>query len=83
MKLFPTRQTKASNKSFLINEAEIFSELADKSGTALFLGKYPVSAVLSVLKKRNFFKEAQKRKLWPLEFDLDSSNFPPLQRFRV
>lgn len=83
MKIFSPRHNRSPEISLLINEDEILSELTDKSGTALFLGKYPLSAVFSILKKRNFFKEAQKRKLWPLEFDLDSSDFPPLQRFRV
>jgi len=83
MKIFSSRRNRSADTSFLIKEEEIFSELADKYGTGLFMGKYPVNAVLTVLKKRKFFKEAQKRKLWPLEFDLDSSDFPPLQRFRV
>ena len=80
--LFP-RNNKSLDKSLLINEDEILAELTDKSGTRLFLGKYPLNAVLAVIKKRHFFREAQKRKLWPLEFDLDSTEFPPLQRFRI
>lgn len=83
MKFFFPRNDKSLDKSLLINEDEILAELTDKSGTGLFLGKYPVNAVLAVFKKRNFFKEAQKRKLWPLVFDLDSKEFPPLQRFRI
>jgi len=38
--------------------------------------------VAAVLKRRNFFKEAKKRKLLPLEFGLDSSEYP-LQRFQI
>ncbi len=67
----------------LIEEAEIFSELEKKTGTSLFFGKYSLNTVFQVLEKRNFLKEAKKRKLYPLKFDLDSSNFPPLQRFRI
>jgi len=63
-------------------QEDIFSSLTDKKGTSLFLGKYSLNQVAAVLKKRNFFKEAQKRRLWPLEFDLDSSEYP-LQRFRI
>ena len=40
---------------------EIFSELAEKRGSSLFLGKYSLNAVLAVLKKRNFLKEAKKK----------------------
>lgn len=61
---------------------DIFSSLTEKKGTSLFLGKYSLNQVAAVLKKRNFFKEARKRRLWPLEFDLDSSQYP-LQRFRI
>jgi len=83
MKFFFPRNDKSPDKSLLINEDEILAELTDKSGTGLFLGKYPLNAVIAVFEKRNFFKEAQKRKLWPLEFDLDSKEFPPVQRFRI
>lgn len=83
MKFLFSRNINALDKSLLINEDEILAELMNKSGTGLFLGKYPLNAVLAVFKKRNFFREAQKRKLWPLEFDLDSTEFPPLQRFRI
>lgn len=67
----------------LVEESEIFSELEKKTGTSLFFGKYSLNTVLQVLEKRNFLKEAKKRKLYPLKFDLDSSNYPPLQRFRI
>ena len=83
MKIFSPRYKSSPDRSLLIKEEEIISELMDKSGTGLFLGKYPLNAVLVVFKKRNFFKEAKKRKLWPLEFDLDSTDFPPLQRLRI
>ncbi len=64
------------------DEKDILASLEEKKGTSLFLGKFSMAGVFAVLKKRGFFKDAQKRKLWPLEFDLDSSQFP-LQRFRV
>lgn len=66
----------------LFDEKEIFSSLKGQKGTSLFLGKYSLNEVAAVLNKKNFFKEAQKRKLWPLDFDLDSSAFP-LQRFQI
>ncbi len=80
---------KASRKDFpnlrlesSFQEDEIFSSAVSKRGTSLFLGRYTLNQVAATLKKRNFFKEAKKRKLWPLEFDLDSSEYP-LQRFRI
>ncbi|NIO49293.1 MAG: hypothetical protein GTN73_07660 [Candidatus Aminicenantes bacterium] len=69
-------------ESPLVEEEEIFSTLEEKRGTSLFLGRYTLNEVIAVLTKKSFFKEAQKRKLWPLEFDLDSSEFP-LQRFQI
>ena len=63
-------------------EEEIISSLTEKKGTSLFLGRFSLDQVAAVLKKRNFFKDARKRKLWPLEFDLDSSEYP-LQRFQI
>jgi len=66
----------------LIEERDIFSTLTEKTGTSLFLGRYSMTEVLAVLEKKNFIKGAQKRKLWPLDFDLDSSEFP-LQRFQI
>jgi hypothetical protein len=63
-------------------EDEIFPSLIGDKGTSLFLGRYSLNQVAAVLKKRNFFKDAKKRELWPLEFDLDSSEYP-LQRFRI
>ncbi|MGD8535885.1 MAG: hypothetical protein PVF66_08555 [Candidatus Aminicenantes bacterium] len=56
--------------------------MLENRGTSLFLGRYSLNQVAAVLKKRNFFKDSKKRELWPLEFDLDSSEYP-LQRFRI
>ncbi len=66
----------------LVAEEGLFSELGERRGTSLFLGRYTLSEVFAVLGKNNFFKEARRRGLWPLEFDLDSSAFP-LQRFQI
>lgn len=41
-----------------------------------------MTEVMAVLGKRNFFKDAQKRGLWPLVFDLDCTN-TPVQRLRI
>jgi len=69
-------------KSPLIDEEDILADLTEKKGSSLFLGKYSVNAILAVLRKRNFLNDARKRKLWPLIFELDSSEFP-LQRFQI
>ncbi len=69
-------------ESPLFEEEEIFSTLEGNRGTSLFLGRYTLNEVIAVLNKKSFFKEAQKRKLWPLDFDLDSSEFP-LQRVQI
>ena len=66
----------------LIGEEEIFAGLGERRGTTLFLGKFTMSEVFAVLGRKGFFKEARKRRLWPLAFDLNSSEFP-LQRFRI
>ena len=66
----------------LVDEREIFTELADKSGSTLFLGRYSLGEVLAVLDKKGFLREARKRFLWPLAFDLDSSEYP-MQRFQI
>jgi hypothetical protein len=69
-------------ESPLVDEKEIFSDLAVKRGSSLFLGRYSMKEVAAVLDKRSFFKEARKRFLWPLAFELDSSEFP-LQRLQI
>jgi hypothetical protein len=66
----------------LVGEHEIFGELESKKGSSLFLGRYSFNEMLSVLSKRSFLREARRRYLWPLEFDLDSSEFP-VQRLRI
>ena len=67
----------------LIGENEIFDSLADKRGTVLFLGRYTANEVSGTLAKMGFFKEARKRGLWPIVIELDSSEYPPLQRFQI
>lgn len=66
----------------LVDEEEIFSELHDKQGSSLFLGRYSLAEVLAVLDKKGFLKEARKRFLWPLAFELDSSEVT-VQRFQI
>lgn len=83
MKLFESKDPVRSSETFLVEKEEIFSELEEKRGSLLFLGKYSMTEVKAVLSKKNFFKEAQKRHLWPLEFEMDSSEFPPLQRLQI
>ena len=66
----------------LVDEREIFTELASKKGSSLFLGRYSLSEILAVLNKKGLLKEARKRFLWPLAFEIDSSEYP-LQRLQI
>ena len=66
----------------LVIEGDIFSCLSEDKSSSLFLGRYSMTEVMAVLGKRGYFKDAQKRGLWPLAFDLDSSNYP-VQRLRI
>jgi len=66
----------------LVGEDDILSDLTEKKATSLFLGRFSMTEVLAVLGKKNFFREAQNRRLWPLAFDLDSSAYP-VQRLRI
>jgi len=69
-------------KDPLVSERDILSGLVEDKATSLFLGRYSIAEVASVLGKRNFFKEARKRDLWPLTFTLDSSGHP-VQRYQI
>jgi hypothetical protein len=66
----------------LVDENEIFSELHVKQGSSLFLGRYSANEILAVLNKKGFLKEARQRFLWPLTYELDSSDYP-LQRLQI
>jgi hypothetical protein len=66
----------------LVDEREIFTDLAVKKGSSLFLGRYSLNEVLAVLNKKGFLREARKRFLWPLAYKLDSSDYP-LQRLQI
>jgi len=66
----------------LVDEREIFTELAAKGGSSLFLGRYSLGEVLAVLDRRSFLKEARKRFLWPLAYKLDASEHP-VQRLQI
>jgi hypothetical protein len=66
----------------LVDENEIFTELRVKQGSSLFLGRYSANEVLALLNRKGFFKEARKRFLWPLAYELDSSGYP-LQRLQI
>ena len=68
---------------FLVEEDEIFSDLAEKKGSSLFLGKYTENVVLEILERNGLFKKVKKKDLWPLNYELDSSDFPPLQKLLV
>jgi hypothetical protein len=66
----------------LVDEGEIFSELHVKKGSSLFLGRYSDNEVMAVLNKKGLLREARKRFLWPLAYELDSSEYP-LQRLQI
>jgi len=66
----------------LVGENDILSDLTREKATSLFLGRFSMTEVLAVLGKKNLFREAQSRRLWPLAFDLDSSAYP-VQRLRI
>jgi len=78
-----SREGLLGDSSILMEEEDIFADLVEKKGTELFLGKYTLSGVQAVLDKKSFIKDAKKKNLWPLKLALDSSEFPPLQRFQV
>jgi hypothetical protein len=63
-------------------EDDLFGGFARVKGTSLFLGKYSLAEVGAVLGRRGFFREARKRGLWPLTYNMDSSEFPA-QRFQI
>jgi len=69
--------------SFRLEREDIMADLTEKKGSTLFLGRYPMSAVMAVLEKKGFLRDAKRKKLWPLIFELDSSEFPPLQRLQI
>ena len=83
MKVLKSKDGQRADVPFLIEEDDIFSNLEHKQGSSLFMGKYSLSELITVLKKKNLFRIAQQRGLWPLIFAADSSEFPPLQRFQV
>jgi hypothetical protein len=66
----------------LVEEGEIFADLGVKKGSSLLLGRYSLNEVIAVLAKKGFLREARKRFLWPLAFELNSTEYP-LQRLQV
>ncbi len=82
MKKARPKRTPFWRETRLVNEKEILSDLIGSKGSSLFLGRYTMNEVVAVLGKKNFLKDARRRRLWPLEFDLDSSEYP-LQKLRI
>ena len=70
------------NKDPLVIEKDILSGLIEGKATSLFLGRFSMTEVQAVLGKKNFYREAKSRGLLPLDFDLDSSEYP-VQRLRI
>ena len=83
MKFTQSKNTPLSQKALQLEESDLLSDLESKTGSSLFLGKYTMKTVESVLRRRHFYKEAQKRGLWPLVLHLSPTETPPLQRFQV
>ncbi|UCE40716.1 MAG: hypothetical protein JSV17_14900 [Candidatus Aminicenantes bacterium] len=82
MKMFFSKNRTVFKESVLLQEEDILSDLTGNKGSCLFLGRYALAQVEAVLRKRNFYKDAKKKKLWPLKFHMDYSEFP-LQRFQI
>jgi hypothetical protein len=78
-----TRDEMPDASSPLLEEEDIFGDLVGKKGTELFLGKYTMAGIRAALEKKNFIKDAKRKNLWPIVYALDSSEFPPLQRFQI
>lgn len=70
------------NEAPIVDEADIFTELHVTQGSSLFLGRYSLNEVLAVLNKKGFLKEARKRFLWPLAYELDAADYPA-QRLKI
>jgi hypothetical protein len=66
----------------LLDEKELYTDLAVKRGSILFFGRYSLNEIIAVMAKKGLLKEARQRFLWPLQFDLDSSDFPS-QRLQI
>ncbi|MFB0564129.1 MAG: hypothetical protein ACETWK_00450 [Candidatus Aminicenantaceae bacterium] len=82
MKKPAPKESPSIEKSPFIQEKDILSDLVEKEGSSLLLGRYTMNEVIAVLIKRNFLNDARKRNLWPLTYELDSSEFP-LQRLQI
>lgn len=82
MKFLTNKEGTRSGDPLLIEEKDIFSDLMGEKGSSLFLGRYSLTEIYTVFRKKNFIKDAQQRNLWPLEYHMDNSEFP-LQRFQI
>ncbi|MFO7866958.1 MAG: hypothetical protein R6V02_09145 [Candidatus Aminicenantes bacterium] len=83
MKIFKPKEVKDDEDRLFIEEEDVFNNTAGDKGSSLMLGKYTIREAGRVLNKRNFYRDAKKRNLWPVEFELDSSQFPPIQRLLI
>ncbi|MCJ7679154.1 MAG: hypothetical protein MUP70_00370, partial [Candidatus Aminicenantes bacterium] len=83
MKPISSKSGHTLKNNLFLGEDDIFADLTGKAGSSLFMGKYTINEVESALGKRNFYREAQKRDLFPLVFDLSATETPSLQRFRI
>jgi hypothetical protein len=69
-------------KEPVLKEEEMFSRISPARASILFLGRYTLKEVMAVLGRKNFFREAKKRNLWPIKYRLDSSEYP-VQRLLI
>ena len=82
MRLFGSKVKPFGQDGPLVERDEIFGTLAERKGSFLFLGRYSLNEVLAVMRKRSFLKDALRRGLWPLDYELDSREYP-LQRLQI
>ncbi|MCJ7680323.1 MAG: hypothetical protein MUP70_06350, partial [Candidatus Aminicenantes bacterium] len=83
MKPISSKSGHTLKNNLFLGEDDIFADLTEKAGSSLFMGKYTINEVEAALGRRNFYREAQKRDLFPLVFDLSATETPSLQRFRI
>ncbi|MBD3415368.1 MAG: hypothetical protein GF421_13185 [Candidatus Aminicenantes bacterium] len=77
------KKKKTPSRSPLFEKGDLIQDTSGAKRTSLLLGKYTIKEAGSVLRKKSFYREAKKRGLWPIDFDLDSSQYPPLQRLLI
>ncbi len=83
VKIFPYKDVEHSGDAFVLKENDLFGGLSGGKGSSLLLGKYTLAEVKAVLKKRNFYREAEKRGFGPLLLTLAPDEIPSVQRLQI